>query len=203
MVVVLNGWAASEHAWDLCKFHRDRIVSYLEKAPELERGTILVGWSLGGNRAIKLAAANPDKVKALVLVSPVVRMMKDDGWVGMGEGRLRAFLAAFEMFGGAGLGGNSYPVNPYSPGSHEELLTGIEYLRTSDAREDLKRLPMPIRLFHSEGDIIAKPNNAKLIIDTCPNVQSELIPGAEHALPVTIPEKIDRAVQALAGAQNS
>ena len=195
MVVVLNGWAASEHAWDLCKFRRDRIVSYLEEDPELERGTILVGWSLGGNRAIKLAAANADKVKALVLVSPVVRMMKDQGWPGMGEGRLNAFLAAFEMFGGAGMGGKTYPVNPYSADSHEDLLKGLDYLRNSDAREDVKRLDMPVKLFHSEADIISRINNARLIMDTCPQVSAELVPGDEHALPVTIPGKIDAAVE--------
>ena len=28
---VLNGWAASEQAWDLCRFPRDRIFSYIEQ----------------------------------------------------------------------------------------------------------------------------------------------------------------------------
>ena len=34
---VLNGWSASANAWDLCKFDRDRIFSYVEQldgAPE-------------------------------------------------------------------------------------------------------------------------------------------------------------------------
>ena len=30
-VFVLNGWAASEHAWDLCAFPRDRVFSYVEQ----------------------------------------------------------------------------------------------------------------------------------------------------------------------------
>ena len=36
-VFVLNGWAASPHAWDLCRFTRTRLFSYVEQldgAPE-------------------------------------------------------------------------------------------------------------------------------------------------------------------------
>ena len=46
---VLNGWAANEHAWDLCAFVRDRIFSYVEqldglpeKAIEAETGKVLL-----------------------------------------------------------------------------------------------------------------------------------------------------------------
>ena len=30
-VFVLNGWAASSHAWDLCRFPRERVFSYVEQ----------------------------------------------------------------------------------------------------------------------------------------------------------------------------
>ena len=194
--IVMNGWAASPQAWDLCRFPRDRIVSYLEPDPVIDRPTILVGWSLGGNRSIRLAAEHPAQVKALVLVSPVVRMMKDEGWPGMGEGRLKAFVTAFEMFGGAGLGGHEYPVNPYGDFSHDELMTGIDYLHDSDVRPCLARLPssLPITVLHSEGDIIARLNNAEAIRSACPWAKVEIVPGAEHALPLTIPGLIDRAL---------
>ena len=194
--IVMNGWAASPHAWDLCRFRRDRIVSYLEPDPVLDGPVVLVGWSLGGNRAIRLAAEHPTQVKALVLVSPVVRMMKDEGWPGMGEGRLKAFITAFEMFGGAGLGGHEYPVDPYGNFSHDALMVGIDYLHDSDVRPCLARLSpnLPITVFHSEGDIIARPNNAQVIRDVCPWARVEMVPGAEHTLPLTIPERIDRAL---------
>ena len=28
---VFNGWAASERAWDLCRFHRERVFGYVEQ----------------------------------------------------------------------------------------------------------------------------------------------------------------------------
>ena len=199
--LVFNGWAASPRAWELCRFRRDRIVSYLEPEPaSATPGTIVVGWSLGGNRAIKFAAAHPDEVKALVLASPVVRMMKDRDWPGMGEKRLAALLGAFEMFQGQGLGDHEYRVNPYQFDSHEDLARGISYLHDSDARDAVLRLPetMPIFVFHAQNDIVSHVRNSTFIGEVCPWARVEIVAGGEHALPVTIPEKIDAAIDFLA-----
>ena len=67
-VLVLNGWAAHERAWDLCEFVKDpgaRMVSYVEQMDgvaekELDDmgSAVVVGWSMGGSRA--LAAALSD-----------------------------------------------------------------------------------------------------------------------------------------------
>ena len=61
-LMILNGWAASPHAWDLCccAVGPDvRIFSYLEqldlqpeKALEAAKEPVVVmGWSMGGSRA--------------------------------------------------------------------------------------------------------------------------------------------------------
>ncbi len=194
--VVFNGWAASDKAWSLCGFKADRIVSYLDPEPEVSESMTVVGWSLGGNRAIRFAAANPEKVNKLVLVAPIVRMMKDENWPGMGEGRLRAFLTAFELFQGEGLGGTDYKVNPYQVDTHDDLKKGIDYLHDSDVREAVRALPqrMEIAVFHSVGDIIANVENSRYIARTCPWAKYTEIEGREHALPVTIPEKITEAI---------
>ena len=199
--LVFNGWAASPRAWELCRFRRDRIVSYLDEEPKSALpGTIVVGWSLGGNRAIRFAAAHPGEVKALLLVSPVVRMMKDREWPGMGERRLAALLGAFEMFGGQGFGGVDYPVNPYQIDSHDDLKKGIDYLHDSDVRDEVHKLPetMPITVFHAEKDIVANVRNSTFIGEVCPWANVEIVAGGEHALPVAMPEKIDAAIDFLA-----
>ena len=63
---VLNGWSASEQAWDLCTFPRDRVFSYVEqleglpeKAVAAEDEVVLVGWSMGGSSALRIAVAYP------------------------------------------------------------------------------------------------------------------------------------------------
>ncbi len=103
------------------------------------------------------------------------------------------------MFGGAGLGGHEYPVDPYEPAGHEELMRGITYLHDSDVRPCLAQLSpaLPIVLFHSEKDIISPLNNAEAILSACPWTRAEIVPGAEHALPVTIPDRIDLALTQL------
>ena len=111
---VLNGWAASERAWDLCRFRRDRIFSYIEQLDGLAEkalascdGAVRVGWSMGGSTALRLALGYPEKVKALVLVAATPRMMedRDGGWAGMSPRRLEALRRGVEITHGEGFFG--------------------------------------------------------------------------------------------------
>ena len=206
---VLNGWAASEHAWDLCTFRRDRVFSYVEQldgAPEAAmRGTdaaILVGWSMGGSGALRLAIDFPEKVKGLVLVAATPRMMKDDGWAGMTERRLAALELGLRMTNGGGFFGipEGRP-NPYMMDADANLKRGLEYLRATDLRKPLEdlaasgRLRCPVAIFQSERDGIVRPENARFLAGIFPGARVVMVPGSEHALPVEIPSAIDAAVQ--------
>ena len=207
-VAVLNGWAASERAWDLCSFPRERVYSYMEqldglpeRAVESGDGIVLVGWSMGGSTALHLAARFPEKVRGLVLVAATARMMKDDGWPGMSERRLAALELGLRMTCGAGLfGAPEGRPNPYMMDSDENLGRGIDYLRTADLRAELSelkasgRLNCPVAIFQSERDGIVRVENAAYLKEMFPQASVTMVPGSEHALPVTIPEKIDKAV---------
>jgi len=205
---VLNGWASSEHAWDLCKFRRDRLFSYIEQldgAPEAAMReadeVVLVGWSMGGSGALRLALAFPEKVKGLVLVAATPRMMKDDGWTGMSEKRLAALEYGLKMTMGGGLFGvpEGLP-NPYMMDGEENLKRGLEYLRETDLRRSLEdfaasgRLRCPVRIFQSEHDGIVRPDNARYLGGLFHDSRVTMVPGAEHALPVYVPSEIDSAV---------
>ena len=109
---VLNGWAASERAWDLCRFERDRVFGYVEQldgkahaAMRAEDAALLVGWSMGGSFALDLALEFPEKVKGLVLVAATPRMMEAANWRGMSERRLAALEAGLKMTKGEGFFG--------------------------------------------------------------------------------------------------
>ena len=205
---VLNGWAASERAWDLCKFRRDRVFSYVEQldgAPEAalrgESGVVLVGWSMGGSTALRLAVSSPEKTMGLVLVAATARMMAAPGWAGMSERRIAAFEMGLKLTQGNGFG--TLPEgapNPYMVDTDANLARGLEYLRATDIRQDLiglrasGRLQCPVFVFQSERDGIVRSENAEFLRSVFPNASVEIVPGSEHALPVTIPEKIDAAV---------
>ena len=208
-VFVLNGWAASPHAWDLCRFRRTRLFSYVdqldglpEKAlAEVER-CILVGWSMGGSSALRLAARWPKKVVGLVLVAATPRMMeeKETGWRGMSPRRLEALRYGLLMTRGEGFFGvpEGKP-NPYLADEPANLERGLAYLLETDVRGALEQAVFgapPVHVFQSEHDGIVRPENAAWLKTVFPQAAVTMVPGTEHALPIFIPEKIDDAVDA-------
>ena len=217
-VFVLNGWAASSHAWDLCGFMRPqqvaalpRLFSYVEqldgepeKAIESVDRCILVGWSMGGSSALRLAARWPEKVVGLVLIAATPRMMeeKESGWKGMSPRRLEALRYGLVMTKGMGVFGvpEGKP-NPYLADEPANLERGLKYLLETDVRADLERVflggargSLPVHIFQSEHDGIVRPENAAWLKTIFPQASVTMVPGTEHALPIFIPEKIDEAV---------
>ena len=204
-VFVLNGWAASPQAWDLCRFPRERIFSYVElldgAAEEVLRNEdefVLVGWSMGGSYALRYAMKFRERLKGLVLVAATPRMMRDEGWPGMTLRR----VAALELGTKAAL-----HLNAYCMDSDENLSRGLEYLKATDLRRALSDfaasggLKCPVYIFQSASDGIVRADNAKFLATVFPDAHVEMIEGSEHALSVAIPEKIDAAVSAVCSAQ--
>ena len=221
--LVLNGWAASPHAWDLCKFHRTHLFSYVdqldgepEKALEKVERCVLVGWSMGGSSALRLAARWPEKIAGLVLIAATPRMMedKDTGWKGISPRRLEALRYGLVMTQGVGMFGvpEGKP-NPYILDEPANLERGLNYLVKTDVRADIERVfgggrgatrptmvgrpdlwPPPVQIFHSERDGVVRPENAAYLKKIFPQASVTMLPGTEHPLPIFIPELIDEAV---------
>ena len=214
-VFVLNGWAASPHAWDLCRFMRPRgnaalprLFSYVEQldglpeqALETTDRCILVGWSMGGSSALRLVARFPEKVAGLVLIAATPRMMEDKetGWRGMTPHRLEALRYGLLKTQGIGFFGvpEGKP-NPYLADDPANLERGLKYLLDTDVRGELASshpaLATNIHVFQSEHDGIVRPENAAWLKTIFPQASVTMVPGTEHALPIFIPEKIDEAV---------
>lgn len=206
---MLNGWSASERAWDLCAFPRARVFSYVDQldgVPEevlrAEREVVLVGWSMGGSSALRLTLAFPEKVRGLVLIGATARMMSDDGWAGMSDRRLAALEVGLKMTHGEGFFGipEGKP-NPYMMDEERNLQRGLAYLKATDIRAPLRALAAsggfaaPVRIFQSARDGIVRAENAAFLKSVFPQAKVTIVPGAEHALPILIPEAIDAAVK--------
>ncbi len=242
-VFVLNGWAASPHAWDLCKFmchptgttgvspvasaNPPRLFGYVEqldgepeKAIESVERCVLVGWSMGGSSALRLAARWPEKIAGLVLVAATPRMMEDKatGWKGMSPRRLEALRYGLVMTQGVGMFGvpEGKP-NPYLLDAPANLERGLKYLLETDLRADLERVfqrecfeqqsgqqaynnkmyarrSLAVHIFQSEHDGVVRAANADYLQKVFPQASVTIVPGTEHALPIFIPELIDEAV---------
>lgn len=197
-VLVFNGWAAGPEAWFLTTFPRDWTFSYIEeldglpeKVMEESDEVVLVGFSMGGAMALGMYLKYPEKVKGMVLVSatPCMLEKKDEGWAGMSERRFRAFAMGTELIFGD-------DPNPwYEP---KQLERGLEYLLRTDHRKALEALPrreIPVRIFHSKNDGVVRPQNAAYLKSLFPRAKVTMVEGTEHALPITIPELIDEAVE--------
>ena len=221
-VMVLNGWAASPHAWDLCRFMKKpplsgrppvlySYVDQLDGRPEqlFERGGrhLVVGWSMGGSSALRLACRYPNLMAGLVLVATTPRMMeeKETGWKGMSPLRLEALRRGLELTHGQGFFGipEGKP-NPYMEDAPENLERGLAYLLETDLRADLERTfgggcGFPVYIFQSEYDGIVRSANAAYLKKTFPHASLTMVPGSEHALPIQIPELLDDAVETMLG----
>lgn len=195
-VLVFNGWAAGPEAWELTEFPRDWTFSYIEQLDGLPEKimeefdeVVLVGFSMGGSSALRMLIKYPERVKGLVLISATPCMMerKEEGWRGMSERRFQAFSLGVDLM----FGDDPSPVY-----DRVQLERGLKYLIETDLRKDLETLKtsIPVRIFHSENDGIVRPNNAAYLKTIFPQATVEMIPGTEHVLPITIPEKIDAAV---------
>ena len=172
-----------------------------EDVLEKEDEFVLVGWSMGGSFALRYAMKFFKKLKGLVLVAATPRMMRDNNWAGMTPRRLAALEAGLRMTKGQGFFGTPEGrPNPYKMDSDENLARGLEYLKDTDLRFDLidllasGKIKCPVYIFQSEADGIVRAENAKFLSAVFPHAELEMIPGGEHALPVTIPDKIDVAV---------
>ena len=211
---VLNGWAASAEAGDLCRFPRERVFSYVEELDQLHRqaisetdAAIVVGWSMGASMALSLAMDFPGKVKGLVLLAPTPRMMEDkaDGWRGMSPRRLDALRRGLELTGGQVFFGiPEGGVNPYMMDDAANLERGLDYLRSTDLRSRLEENrealgAIPVSIFQSRRDGIVRLENAHYLKRILPDCVLTEIDGTEHALPVAIPGLVDRAVFEMMG----
>ena len=218
--MVLNGWAASPHAWDLCEFMRQSapdgrlpsLFSYtdqLDGLPERAFGQggrfLVVGWSMGGSSALRLACRHPEQIAGLVLVAATPRMMaeKEGGWKGMSPMRLEALRRGLELTHGQGFFGvpEGKP-NPYMVDDPENLERGLRYLLETDLRADLERTfatgcTFPVHIFQSASDGIVRSENAAYLKRIFPQAAVTMVPGGEHALPIWVAEKISAALKVI------
>ena len=200
-VLVFNGWAAGPETWALCAFPHDWVFDYVEQLDGLPETVmeesdevVLVGFSMGGSTALRMWLKWPEKVKGMVLVSATPRMMEGENWKGMSERRLAALRLGTTMM---------FKDDPSPMYDERNMERGLEYLKTTDLREDLKLraarpesapYQIPVRIFQSEKDGIVRPNNAVFLKEVFPQAKVTMISGNEHVLPITVPELIDEAV---------
>ncbi len=173
----------------------------------------LVGWSLGGMLAMRLALAWPERVGALALVAstPRFRMGADwphgceDAWFDDfrraldGDARLgeRFFLL---MLRGAGLSRarmralSREVLDKAHPPAREALEIGLDWLAREDLRAEIARLRQPALVIHGRDDAIVPEEAGRWLAAHLPDARLAMI-GGGHAPFIADPHGFVRALR--------
>ena len=168
--------------------------------------SILMGWSLGGMIAIKLASMFPSRFKKLILIASTARMEEDDNWPGIHSKAIEELLLSAKN------NINLYIKNflrwcnyPNKNTHHLDLIhqyfhsgsSGYPYLSllfSQDLRDDFSKLSLPVIHFTGKRDAVISPLQAHALNKTLPHTV-EVIEQAGHSLPLTHADMIAKRIQ--------
>ncbi|SFI55334.1 pimeloyl-ACP methyl ester esterase BioH [Nitrosomonas sp. Nm34] len=222
-LVMLHGWAMHSGIWggirdQLARHFRLHLVdlpghgqssmweSYsLEAivasvAEILPAESIVCGWSLGGQVALKLALSVPTQVSQLVLVATTPCFVKRVDWQwGMDQSTLLLFMENLEhhytqtlnrfftlqVNGGCDMTQVLAQIRDHffqhkQPDGHA-LRAGLQILLTTDLREKLADISQPVLLLHGENDVITHVDAAKWMHQQLPHARLVSFPHCGHA----------------------
>jgi pimeloyl-[acyl-carrier protein] methyl ester esterase len=170
-------------------------------APLTERYALL-GWSLGGQFALDLAAAMPAGIERLALISTTPKFASGPGWrcgtaptliarlaerlSGEGERAVDEFLA-LQVRGSAPrtaarvLATLRAALSVHGRALPEALASGLERLRHGDLRAALPLVRVPALVIAGESDRIIRPAAARALAAALPRARYVQIAGAAHA----------------------
>lgn len=171
-----------------------------EVASVLPSGAGVVGWSLGGLVAQRLASIHPQQVERLMLVGTSPCFVRRPDWsCGIESDVLQNFARDLEHDYAATLlrflslqvrnGENVRTVLKYlrvalfarGVPSAEALRAGLNILLDNDLRPLAGKLALPLSIVHGERDSLVPADAARWLQARVPGARLTLIPGCAHA----------------------
>jgi len=224
-LVLLHGWAMHSGLWgslveDLARRYRVHAVdlpghgasgapaeftlagvvaalaaAFPRKGPPLT----VVGWSLGGQVAMRWALAAPDQVGRIVLVATSPRFVAGDDWPHamapatldrFGDELRIAWKLTVQRFLALQLHGSDTPRAMLAELKHRllareapspaTLAAALAVLRDTDLRFEIPGIAQPALVVSGDRDTLAFPGAGRYLADHLPNARFALIPGAAH-----------------------
>ena len=225
-LVLLHGWASSREIWrpllaklrpwaDITLFDLPACATEIAADGAIELADVLgavlaagpdravyLGWSLGGQLALELAARFPERVVALVTVCSNPRFVADGAWPGMPARTFARFRAGFAADSVASLRrfrslqaqGAEQPrellrqLPPDTAGPPQTaLLRGLEWLGQFDQRQLLPGLGLPQLHLLAEHDSLVPATLEQALqgqLQSTAGARVRVIPGASHLAPL-------------------
>jgi pimeloyl-ACP methyl ester carboxylesterase len=183
-------WGSGEYA--------EAVARLLEEAvgPSPGPGLVVVGHSLGGRIAVRLAAAHPELVESLVLSgAPLVPRPGSAHRPPVAYRAVRALHRA-HVVSAARMerarqrhGSADYRA---AHGVMRDVLVRLVNERYDDA---LSALACPVELVWGEDDTEVPVESARALVDVIPEATLTVCPGAGHLVPLTAPAALRGAVE--------
>ena len=182
-------------------------------ATRLQPRTRLVGWSLGAQMALAIAARAPEKVGKLVLIAGTVSFVQRDGWPHAMPPEMLAEFAAnvatdieaiLPRFVGGFNRGDARAkevtrillnlADPLPPAA--TLATGLGWLRDVDLRPLAPLVAAPTLLVHGANDPLMPLAAAEALAALIPGARLASFADCAHAPFISRPEEFLERVQA-------
>ncbi|WP_230968883.1 alpha/beta fold hydrolase [Nitrogeniibacter aestuarii] len=235
-LTLIHGWGMSPAVWTSLRAgfaatrevftpalpghdaHGDRAIDegdwVAKLADAIPDQSAVIGWSLGGQLAMRIAIDHPHKVSRLVLVGTTPCFVQQPGWTHALDAdtvtgfrnefatdpsqTLKRFVA-LQAMGEADrkglsreLGKALIPVDSDNAGT---LARGLDLLSTIDLRSELSRIGCPVRIFHGSKDALMPEGAAHWLADHIESAQLTCFDDAGHAPFLSRPEEFRRLVR--------
>jgi len=180
---------------------------------QLPDNATLLGWSLGGQVAMRAALDHPHRIARLVLLASTPKFVATEDWArGMASADLEEFGAAlladpqatllrFLSLQTRGMPGQKTLLQQLrqtllaAPAPRSEALAGgLAILRDTDLRSELSRLTQPTLVLHGALDTLTPPAAGAWLAETLPAAQHVEFRRAAHAPHLSHGEAVAAAI---------
>ncbi len=187
---------------------------------DLPDAAMLLGWSLGGQVALRAALDHPHKIERLILLASTPKFVAASDWAaGMAEADLRAFGAAlmedseatllrFLSLQTRGMDGQKALLQTLRkslvaapPTSSEALARGLRMLFDTDLRAELPELAQPALVLHGALDTLTPPAAGAWLARQLPAAQYVELAHAAHAPHLSHAAEVAAAIRTFAHAR--
>ena len=174
--------------------------------------TVLVGHSMGGAIALRLAIDAPERVLGLVLPAPVgfgaIGWMRVVPWLTPAPVdpllphvafRWTVRLGLWRAYGRIGRPTPRDVDEYWAPSQDPAFARAMRRLAhafdwTSGRPEELSRVRCPVSIVFGERDHLVRPAACEPIVQHLADVRVQTVPRAGHALPEEVPEVVNAAI---------
>ena len=188
-----------------------------EEIEIIDTKATIVAWSLGGMLALDVAKRYQNKIDKIILISTTPRFtrLNHDNWnVGWPEKIIMAMSkkiqndeqSVLKTFRQKLFSDKEVELGLYKRFSNKfwftktkwktkTLLSGLEYLKNKDLRDDVPKIYVPTFIIHGTGDKISPLTAGRWLGENLPNAKLHEIKDAGHIPFVTFPKQFGNAFQ--------